>query len=77
MRTPDMYLEDTRMPVEYDGCECHFCGKIFSEDDTIEIPYIYGHAKKVVACKPCAIEQRNWEIAQDGESQIPEIEEVV
>jgi hypothetical protein len=29
---------------------------------------------KVIACVPCAVEQRNWEIQQDGESKIPEME---
>lgn len=75
MRIPDMYLEDTRQPPEHEGYECHFCGKIFSEDDTIDIPHTYGHSRTVTSCKPCAIEQRNYEIEHDGESKIPEIEE--
>lgn len=73
----DRDIEDTRQPAEYEGCECHFCGNIFTEDDTVEIPHIYGHMTKVYSCVPCAIEQRNWEIQQDGESKIPEMEEVV
>lgn len=67
----DRYLD----PPEWEGCECHFCGKIFDEDNIEEIPHIYGHMKTVLSCVPCAIEQRKHEIAQDGESKIPDFEE--